>query len=70
MKKRTIIIISIVMGLSFAALLYLQVTYFHSMLRMRKEQFAESVSRSLSVVARNLEMEQTVDGLQQFMKEE
>lgn len=56
------------MGLSFAALLYLQVRYSNQMLVMRKRQFAESVSRSLFLVTRNLEMEQTVKGLQQYMK--
>ena len=69
MKKRTIVIISIVMGLSFAALLYLQVRYFHQMLSMRKEQFAESVSRSLVMVSRNMEMEQTVKGFERYLRE-
>ena len=69
MKKRTIIVISMVMGICFTALLYMQVRYFHQMLTMRKEQFAESVSRSLSFVARNMEMEQTVEGLENYVKE-
>ena len=41
MKKKTIIIICIVMGLCFTALLYLQVKYFRQMFDMRKVQFAE-----------------------------
>ena len=69
MKKRTIVIISIVMSLSFLALLAIQLNHFYQMLNMRKEQFAESVSRSLSFVARNMEMEQTVQGLQEYIKE-
>ena len=43
MKKSTIWIISVVMGLSFLALLYLQTSYFEEVLLMRKEQFDESV---------------------------
>ena len=69
MKKRTIIIISIVMGLSFAALLYLQVRYSRQILKMRKEQFAESVSRSLNMVSHNMEIEQTVKGLEKYIKD-
>ncbi len=69
MKKRTIIIISIVMGLSFTALLYLQVRYSRQMLKMRKEQFAESVSRSMNMVSRNMELEQTVKGLEKYIKD-
>ncbi len=67
MKKRTIVIISVVMGLSFAALLYLQVRYSRQMLKMRKEQFAESVSRSLNMVSYNMEIEQTVRGLEKYI---
>lgn len=63
MKKKTIGIISIVMGVSFAALLYLQVRYFEQVIRMRKEQFDSSVSRSLTQVARELELEQTMKAL-------
>ena len=57
------------MGVSFAALLYWQVRYFHQVLNMRKEQFAESVSRSLVMVSHNMEMEQTVKGFEQYLKE-
>lgn len=63
MKKRTIWVISIVMGLSFAALLYLQVRYFEQVLTMRKEQFDSSVSRSLTQVSRELELEETMKAL-------
>ena len=57
------------MSICFAALLYIQVRHFHDILKLRKEQFAESVSRSLSFVARNMEMEQTVQGLEKYIKE-
>ena len=63
MKKSTIWFISIIMGVSFAALLYLQVRYFEQVIRIRKEQFDSSVSRSLSQVAQKMEMEETLKGL-------
>ena len=63
MKKSTIWCISIIMGLCFAALLYLQVRYFEQVIRIRKEQFDSSVNRSLSQVAEKMEMEATLKGL-------
>lgn len=68
MKHKTIIIISIVMGLCFASLLYLQVRYMNQVLRVRKEHFAEAVSQCLNFVSRNMEMEQSLKGLQSYMK--
>ncbi|MCI7051678.1 MAG: HAMP domain-containing histidine kinase [Bacteroidales bacterium] len=64
MKKSTIWIIAIVMGGSFLALLFLQTKYFEEVLNMRKEQFDESVSRSLYQAARNLELNETRRGLE------
>ena len=55
MKKRTIWIIAIIMGLSFVSLLYLQISYIKEMAKMKKEQFDESVYRSLYQASRNLE---------------
>ena len=65
MKKSTIWIISIVMGASFLALLFLQVNYFEEFIEMRKEQFDESVSRSLYQAAHNMELDETMHGLEQ-----
>ena len=45
MKKSTIWIIAIVMGFSFAGLLFLQISYIEEMTKMKKEQFDESVNR-------------------------
>lgn len=45
MKKSTIWVLGIVMGLSFLSLLYLQVSYIEEMVKMRKGQFDESVQR-------------------------
>ena len=59
MKKSTIWTIAIVMGLSFLGLLYLQLSYIEDMARMKKEQFDESVNRSLYQASRNLEMNET-----------
>ncbi len=68
MKKRTIWIISTVMGICFAALLYLQVRYFEQVITLRKHQFDSSVSRSLSQVAQKMEMEETMKGLKEELE--
>ena len=60
MKKSTIWIIAIVMGFSFAGLLFLQISYIEEMTKMKKEQFDESVNRSLYQASRNLEMNETL----------
>ena len=60
MKKSTIWIIAIVMGLSFIVLLYLQLSYIEEMAKMKKEQFDESVNRSLYQASRNLEVNETL----------
>lgn len=64
MKKSTIWILGTVMGVSFLCLLYLQVSYIEEMVNMRKEQFDESVTRSLTKAARNLELDETYRFLQ------
>ena len=69
MRKSTIWIISVVMGMSFLALLYLQMGYFEEVIKMRKEQFDESVSRSLYQVSRSMEMYETMRGLEKEVKE-
>ena len=55
MKKSTIWTIAIVIGISFITLLFLQTKYLKEVINMRKEQFDESVTRSLYQTARNLE---------------
>ena len=60
MKKRTIWIITIVMGLSFIVLLFMQLTYISQMVNMKKEQFDESVNRALYQASRNLELNETL----------
>lgn len=60
MKKKTIWAVSTIMGLSFLALLFLQLKYIDEMVSMKKEQFDESVTRSLDQVSRNLELNETL----------
>ena len=59
MKKYTIWTLGIVMGFSFLSLLYLQVSYIEEMVKMRKEQFDESVKRSLYTASHNVELNET-----------
>ena len=52
MKKSTIWILGVVMGLSFLSLLYLQISYIEKMVKMRNEQFDESVKRGLMAASK------------------
>ena len=69
MKKSTIWIIAIIMGFSFLALLYLQLSYIEEMAKMKKEQFDESVNRSLYQASRNLEVNETLRYLEKDVNE-
>lgn len=60
MKQRTIWAIAILMGLSFLTLLYIQITYIDEMVKMKKEQFDESVNKALYQASRNLELNETL----------
>lgn len=64
MMKSTIWVIAGVMGFLFLALIFLQAKYFEEVINMRKEQFDESVTRSLYQAARNLELNETKRGLE------
>ena len=55
MKKSTIWILGIVMGFSFLSLLYLQISYIEEMVKMRNEQFNESVKRALMAASKDVE---------------
>ena len=65
MKKRTISIIIFIMGLSFIALLLLQIRYIDEMVNMKHEQFDELVNRSLYVACHRLELNETLHALEQ-----
>ena len=69
MKKSTIWAIAIIMGLSFLVLLFLQFSYAEEMIKMKKEQFDESVNRSLYQASRNLEMNETLRYLEKDVNE-
>jgi two-component system phosphate regulon sensor histidine kinase PhoR len=69
MKKSTIWTIAIIMGFSFLALLYLQFSYVEEMVKMKKEQFDESVNRSLYQASHNLEVNETSRFLEKDVKE-
>ena len=57
------------MGLSFVGLLFLQISYIEEMAKMKKEQFDESVNRSLYQASRNLEMNETLRYLEKDVKQ-
>ena len=57
------------MGLSFLALLFLQLKYIDEMAEMKKEQFDESVNRALYQASRNLELNETLRYLEKDINE-
>ncbi len=69
MKKSTIWTIAVIMGFSFLGLLYLQLSYIEEMVKMKKEQFDESVNRSLYQASRNLEINETQRYLEKDVNE-
>ena len=69
MKKSTIWILGIVMGLSFIGLLYLQVSYIEAIVKMRKEQFDTSVRNSLYQVSKDVEFAETDRWLREDISE-
>lgn len=69
MKRTTIWIVSIIIGFSFLGLLLLQMRYIEQMVKMRKEQFDESVIRSLNHASRSLEQNETFRYLEHITRE-
>lgn len=53
------------MGISLVTLLYLQAHYFEGVLKMRREQFDEAVTRSLYYASRDIELGETQHGLEE-----
>jgi two-component system phosphate regulon sensor histidine kinase PhoR len=68
MRKSTIWVIASIMGFSFLALLFLQISYLEEMVKMKKEQFDESVYRSLYQVSHNMEVNETQNYLEKDVK--
>ena len=69
MKKSMIWTIAVIMGFSFLALLFLQFSYVDEMVKMKQEQFDESVNRALYQASRNLEMNETLRYLEKDVNE-
>ncbi|MBD5230423.1 MAG: HAMP domain-containing histidine kinase [Bacteroidales bacterium] len=59
MKKSTIWLLTILMAVTFIGLLYIELRYMDDMIKMRDDQFAEGVRRSLYGVSSRLEQEET-----------
>ncbi|MCP9611197.1 sensor histidine kinase [Coprobacter tertius] len=69
MKKSTIWLLILVMTLTFAGLLYLQITYMENIVKMRNEQFSEAVKRSLYEVSSSLQQDETKRYLEEDIEE-
>ncbi len=65
MKKSTIWLLTIVMALTIGSLLYFQIIYLESMIKMREAQFSESVMHSLYATSLYLERQETLHYLEQ-----
>lgn len=59
MKKSTIWLLTILMGVTFMGLLYIEIMYMEDIIKMRDDQFVESVKRSLNSVSIQLEQDET-----------
>jgi two-component system phosphate regulon sensor histidine kinase PhoR len=57
------------MGLSFLALLYLQLKYIEEMVQMKKEQFDVSVNKALYEASQNLEINETLRYIEKDVNE-
>ena len=64
MKRSVLWIVSIGIGISFVVLLLLQGQYTQMMVKMRKDQFDESVKRSLDQASHDLERNETFNYLE------
>lgn len=65
MKKSIIWLLTVVMAITFGALLYFQIMYLENMVKMRESQFSENVMRSLHATGVALEREETMHFLQE-----
>ncbi|MCM1292860.1 MAG: HAMP domain-containing histidine kinase [Bacteroides sp.] len=59
MKKSIIWLLAVIMGITFAGLLYLQVLYMKNVVRLRDEYFTQGVKRALYEVSSSLEKAET-----------
>lgn len=58
MKKSTIWILTVIMAVAFIGLLCMQMLYMHNMMKMRYDQFTETVKRSLYGVSQRLSQDE------------
>ena len=58
-----------IMGLSFLSLLYLQIRYIEDVIKMRNEQFDESVKRALMAASKDVESEEVERWLREDISE-
>jgi len=65
MKKSLMWMLTVVMSITFVALLYFQIMYLENMVKMRQEQFTEGVMRSLNATSEFLEKQETLYFLEQ-----
>lgn len=65
MKKSLIWLLTIVMAITFGALLYFQIMYLENMVKMRKEQFSEGVMRALNATSEFMEKQETLHFLEE-----
>ncbi len=68
MKKSIIWLLTVVMGITFCALLYFQITYLENMVKMRESQFSEGVMRSIYGTVGLLERRETMHFLEQDIR--
>ena len=69
MRKSTIWVLVAIMALTFAGLLYLQISYLNNIIQIRKEQFSLAVKRSLYDVSEALERDESIRYLQEGLNE-
>lgn len=65
MKKNIIWLLTVVMSITFVALLYFQIMYLERMVKMRKAQFSETVMRCLNSTSSMLEKNEALFFLQE-----
>ncbi|MDE6695890.1 MAG: HAMP domain-containing histidine kinase [Muribaculaceae bacterium] len=68
MKKSIIWLLTIVMGITFCALLYFQITYLENMVKMRESQFTENAMHSIYGTVGVLERRETMHFLQEDIR--
>ena len=68
MKKSIIWLLTVVMGITFCALLYFQITYLENIVKMREAQFSEGAMRSIYGTVGLLERRETMHFLEQDIR--